>query len=163
MKGCKTDALSLFLEGGLSVAEHRDVAEHLRSCARCRQELAALRQVDRVVAAWGASRAAVPAHTEARIQRSVEKRHRFAPFLALSKMMPAALGTSMAALLVLVTVNLTPLYRGGVTQSPGTAHIVASKALKDRSAPLRFQRGKSLHRLIAARCSKSTSARIPEP
>jgi hypothetical protein len=58
-------------------------------------------------------------------------------------MMPAALGTSMAALLVLVTVNLTPLYRGGVTQSPGTAHIVASKALKDRSAPLRFQRGKS--------------------
>jgi anti-sigma factor RsiW len=142
MTECNVDALSLFLEGALPLHEHRRVVEHLKVCSRCREELAALRRVDHVVAAWGANGRAIPQCTERRIHRSVEKHRRLRPLFALSRMMPAALGTSVAAVLVLLTASLAPLYRGGVSQ-PTTAHIIASKALKDQSAPLRFQRGKS--------------------
>jgi predicted anti-sigma-YlaC factor YlaD len=142
MTGCNANALSLFLEGALPVDEHREVADHLRNCAGCRAEMASLHHVDSVIRAWAANRTPIPSCTESRIYRTVDRRRKLRPLLALSRMMPAALGTSVAALLVLVTANLAPLYRGGA-QSPTTAHIVASKALKTQSAPLRFQRGKS--------------------
>jgi hypothetical protein len=53
---------------------------------------------------------------------SVERRRRTSPFVALSRMVPAAVGTSIAALLVLVSVNAGLLYQG---QSAAGSHNVS--------------------------------------
>lgn len=143
MTHCDTDALSLFLDGDLPIAQHRAVAEHLRACADCRDELAALRRLDQLITAWGSARAPIPTETEARVHQSVEKRRGLRPVFALSRMMPAALGTSVAAVLVLLTANLTPLYRGSAQPTPSTSEPMAAKLLKQQSAPLRYQRGKT--------------------
>jgi anti-sigma factor RsiW len=135
--------LALFFDGALSPERHREVAEHLRGCVACREVLARLHQNDRTIAAWGSIRTPIPIATEARVHRSVEKRSRARPLLALGRMMPAALGTSVAAMLVLVTANLAPLYHGGVQSTRPSPQPLAAKMLRVQSAPLRFERGKS--------------------
>jgi hypothetical protein len=93
-----------------------------------------------VIRAWGLRRTPVPAELELRINQAVRRRRRFGPLLALSKMMPAAVGTSVAALLVLVTASLSMPYGqhnvGGASASPSAAN----QAIVKQSARLIMNR-----------------------
>lgn len=106
MKHCNPDSLSHFLDGDLSWNERGAVVAHLRACPNCRDELDALRAVDRVVSAWSARSQAVSAQTERRIVAAVERRRRLSPLIALSRMTPAAVGSTIAAVLVVLSVNV---------------------------------------------------------
>ena len=143
MTTCDAERLSRFLDGDLGTDEYREIASHLRTCSRCREELAALRHVDEVVWTWGAHREPIPLKTEARLLRSLQRRRRPHRLLSVSRMMPAALGTSVAALLVLVSTNLSPFYRENSRPVPESARVIASQSLKEQSAPLVYARGKS--------------------
>ncbi|MGI8968423.1 MAG: zf-HC2 domain-containing protein, partial [Chloroflexota bacterium] len=102
---CDFDLLSLYLEHGLTLPRRVRLEEHLRTCSTCRRELRELRRVDQVLSPWCALRSPVPASVENRVARSVRRRRRLKPLFALSRVMPAAVGTTAAALLVLVSVN----------------------------------------------------------
>jgi hypothetical protein len=49
---------------------------------------------------------------------SVERRRKISPLIALSRMVPAAVGTSIAAMLVLVSVNAGLLYQASAPDRP---------------------------------------------
>lgn len=140
MKSCDRADLSHFLDGELSPERYRVVAQHLRGCESCRAELNDLRHVTQVLQRWGSTRVPVPAHTEHRVHRTVERRRKLAPLFALSRVTPAAVGSTIAALLVLVTVNLNAPYQAAHQQSQPT---VAQKSLKKQSRPLLYARAKS--------------------
>lgn len=143
MTPCDADRLSRFLDGDLESDEYRETADHLRQCSECRQELAALRQADGAVWAWGARREPVPPATEARLHRSIQRRKRLRVIFAVSRMMPAALGTSVAAVLVLLSANLSPLYQASRQPTPGNVGVISSQSLKQQSTPLLYARAKS--------------------
>lgn len=140
---CDVDRLSRFLEGDISPGEYRVTAQHLRVCAQCREALAGLGRVDRVVSAWGSRREPIPVATERRLHASISRRRRMRPLAAASRMMPAALGTTVAALLVLVSTNFATLYSGRAQPSGPSVTVVATKTLRKQSAPLLYARGKS--------------------
>lgn len=66
------DAVQDFLDGRLDAAGHAALQAHLRSCARCRRELAVLRRLKRSVALQ-ADRQAIPAGLHAAIQRTLSE------------------------------------------------------------------------------------------
>jgi anti-sigma factor RsiW len=140
MSACDNDALSRFVDGELSPERYRQVAYHLRECSRCRAQLVEMRKVTQILQRWGNVRVPVPVHTEQRVRGTVERRRRFAPLFALSRMTPAAVGSTIAALLVLVTVNLNGAYPGVHTQAQTSAD---RKTLQQQSRPLLYARAKS--------------------
>lgn len=135
---CDFDVLSHYLDGMLTLPGRIDLEKHLQRCGPCRAELETLRGVDRTVGRWGARRVGVPAATDARIVRSVGRK-RVASLLSLGKLTPAAFGTTAAALLVLVSVNLGSI----VPASPQTAavgYVASTKIVKQSAALIRARR-----------------------
>ena len=139
MTQCDRYALSLHLDRELPLPTRRALNEHLLTCAACRQELEELRRLDQVLHEWGSSRRPVPQQAEARILASVERR-RLRPLLGLSRMMPAAVGSGIAALLVVMSANLGWLYQnsGGATRSGGAAQV--QRIIEKQSTPLQNAR-----------------------
>lgn len=136
MTSCDQDILSLYLDGGLTLPQRVHLEGHLRVCECCAGELETLRRMDHLLTSWGDVRAAVPPNTNARVMRSVERKRRLGPLRGFGRMVPAAFGTGIAALLVLVSVNA-----GIITQStPPTPNVhpptVPSRVLIKQSARL---------------------------
>ena len=105
MISCDHDILSLYLDGALTLPQRVHLESHLRVCEACARELEVMRRIDLVVESWGAIRTPVPAATNQRVLRSVERKRRLGPLGDIGRMVPAAFGTGIAALLVLVSVN----------------------------------------------------------
>ncbi|MGH2447822.1 MAG: hypothetical protein ACRDFS_04380 [Chloroflexota bacterium] len=61
--------------------------------------------MDRIIASWSMPARPVPVEVEHRIAGSVARRTRLGPLLAAGRMMPAAVGSCAAALLLVVSVN----------------------------------------------------------
>jgi anti-sigma factor RsiW len=165
MTPCDADILSRYLDGGISPDERDALDRHLASCRACAHELAELRRVDMVISAWGSQQRPVPLQTQQRIRRSVERRNRLPAVLAWSRMLPAALGTSVAAVLVMLSANLGLLLQSqapGVASSPSTI----SKQLKKQSRPLTDSRRISAilsgHDVSALHQSSTRRGQLPE-
>ncbi|HLJ65977.1 MAG TPA: zf-HC2 domain-containing protein [Chloroflexota bacterium] len=136
MSSCSLNSLSLYLDGALSLPELRRLESHLAGCPKCRDELQTLRRLDRVITEWGARRTPMPAAAQFHVSRSLERRRRLGPLARASRVMPAAVGTSVAALLVVLSVNLgvlVPTQRGVAVPSYSQA---AAQRLARQSAPL---------------------------
>lgn len=135
MTECNADLLCLYLDGGLTLPGRVALEQHLSSCPKCADELEALQQVDNALGAWGQVRVPVPPATERRVSRSVARKRRLGPAAALARVIPAAVGSSIAALLVLVSVNLGVLYQNpsAPLASPGSQR---STVILKQSAPL---------------------------
>jgi anti-sigma factor RsiW len=106
MRKCNADAVSRFLDGGLTLPDRRDLELHISTCISCARELEELQRIDRILAEWGSRRFPVSHSAQARMAQAVERRRRPLSIRALSRVVPAALGTSVAAVLVMLSVNL---------------------------------------------------------
>jgi anti-sigma factor RsiW len=105
VSGCDLDVLSLYLDGALTLPHRVQLETHLRSCPSCTRELQDMERMDLLLRSWGAIRAPVPTATHQRVMRSVDRKRRLGLLGAYGRMVPAAFGTAIAAMLVLVTVN----------------------------------------------------------
>jgi anti-sigma factor RsiW len=118
---CNSYGLSRYLDGELHLPDRRNLEAHLSVCHRCTEELQVLRRLDRELRAWGEKRRPIPVKSEMRILESVERRRPVSPVRALARMLPAAVGTSIAALLVLASVSWGSL-------DPGSTHVTSQGA-----------------------------------
>ncbi|HZU12858.1 MAG TPA: zf-HC2 domain-containing protein [Chloroflexota bacterium] len=114
---CDVVALSRYLDGELPPEQYRAVAEHVVACAPCRAELTALREINRLMVDWGSRNVPLPIDAANRTRAEIGRRARFPRLLALSRASSAAVGTAAAALLLMVTMNLAPLYQS-ISASP---------------------------------------------
>jgi predicted anti-sigma-YlaC factor YlaD len=131
---CDTATLSRYLDSELTLPQRVDFEAHLAGCQPCRELLDEFQRLDVVLRDWGASREPIPLETERRIQASTVRRSRSRSILSAGRVMPAAVGTTMAALLVLTTVNLSSLIPShqGANANAGPPR----KVLIAQSAPL---------------------------
>jgi len=102
---CQLSTLSRYLDSDLEHAEWSRVNAHLRTCGDCSRELARLKDADEALIRWAGTFSPIPMQTNARIIQSVEKHHTRSRF-SLSSMVPAALGSTVAAFLVLISANV---------------------------------------------------------
>lgn len=116
-----TFTLSRYLDGDLPLPARRGVEQHVERCLACRRELDVLCRVDQLVGSWASEQQLIPVRTELRILSSVDRRRRLRPLISLSRMLPAAVGSSIAALLVVMSANGGWLYQTGARQGPPTA------------------------------------------
>lgn len=133
---CDVDLLSHYVDGSLMLPARIELESHLKSCCACRQELESLRRIDAMLQSWGSVRTPVPDRAHHRILRTVERRKRLAPLLALNRMMPAAVGSTIAALLILGSVNLGVLYQTSAPSTSGTSSPTLSAAVIKQSSTL---------------------------
>jgi anti-sigma factor RsiW len=136
---CSVEALSQYIDGELTLPDTQRIRRHLAECSPCSQELEALQRGDRVVRAWALRSVRVPDSVERRISRDLHRRRAFVPLVALSKVMPAAVGTSAAALLVLVSVSLGVPYANRA-DNPGLSQQQVKKTVVKQSAQLIMNR-----------------------
>jgi anti-sigma factor RsiW len=136
---CDVERLSRYLDGDLALLERRLLDRHIAHCRWCASELDKLRANDRLLWSWGLRRMPIPPSLDGKITRDLGRKRRFGPLLAMSRMMPAALGTSVAALLVLVTANLgTPLQNHA--PNAAAAQIASKRTVVKHSATLIMNR-----------------------
>lgn len=135
---CDTQTLSRFVDGEVTETAARDVVHHLKVCTSCRRQVADMRRVNHTLYAWGGVRRPIPADTERRVLLSVGRRRRLAPILRLARFSPPAVGSSVAALLLLLAINLGPAYQAAAP-APQTATQVAP-VIKRQAAPLQLAR-----------------------
>jgi anti-sigma factor RsiW len=137
MTCCDSNTLSRYIDGDLGYSERGQINNHLRGCDTCSAELARLRRMDDVLRTWGGRRAPLPMAADMRITETVRRRrqaHRLRAFFAVGRMAPAAVGSSIAALLVLLSVNMHGAYP---TRSPSeTAWATQQSSIKRQAAPL---------------------------
>lgn len=137
MTNCDLDTLSRYIDGDLSPLDRGQVNGHLASCGYCSSEVARLRAMDDVLRAWGAHRAPVPAAAERRITDTVRRRRRSSTarrFLSASRMTPAAVGSTIAAVLVLLSVNMHGAY--DTRSASEVAWASQQSSIKRQAAPL---------------------------
>ncbi|MBV9281023.1 MAG: zf-HC2 domain-containing protein [Chloroflexi bacterium] len=132
MTPCDPGQLSLYLDGVMSPKDRARMEAHIARCPTCTREMEELQRLDRVLVEWGARRMRLPADTDGRIRRSVDGR-RSRPLRAVSRMMPAAVGTTVAAILVALGANLGWLYQ---SQSHLGPPAVAARSTISQSSPL---------------------------
>lgn len=137
MTCCDPKALSLYVDGDLSFAKRGQINHHLRSCHACTGELKRLREMDDVLRTWGAQRTPLPSTADTRITETVRRRrhaHRARAFFGVSRMAPAAVGSSIAAVLVLLSVNMHGAYP--TRSATETAWATQQSSIKRQAAPL---------------------------
>jgi anti-sigma factor RsiW len=108
---CDALKVSMYLDGELPAHSRKDLLIHLRACPSCRDEFDTLRWTDRTLLEWASRQITVPQTTDTRVLRAIDNRRRFGPLAALNRVMPAAVGSSIAAVLVALTINAGLLYR----------------------------------------------------
>lgn len=138
---CDGELLSRFVDGELGEVQLEELTSHLARCASCRAEVGEMRRINQVLSAWGSVLRPVPSSTERRVRTSVERRRRLAPLLRLSKLSPPAVGSSIAALLLLLVVNTGPLYQAAAPASQSSPRV--APVIKRQSAPLQLARGRA--------------------
>lgn len=137
MTCCDQDALSRYLDGELSLHERGQVNGHISTCETCAREVARLRAMDDMLRIWGAHRSPVPAAAERRIVETVRRRRGSSTarrFLSASRMTPAAVGSSIAAVLVLLSVNMHGAYSS--RSASEIAWASQQSSIKRQAAPL---------------------------
>lgn len=137
MTCCDPIQLSRYVDGELSPPERGAVNVHLRSCTVCARHVAELREMNDVLRAWGAHRTALPLSAELRIRDTVLQRrasHRFRSLLSFGRMTPAAVGSSIAAVLVLLSVNMHGAYP--TRSASEVAWATQQSSIKRQAAPL---------------------------
>jgi predicted anti-sigma-YlaC factor YlaD len=135
---CDTDLLSQFVDGEVQGAQAREVSHHLKTCASCRREISDMHRVNHVLSSWGSVRRPVPAHTERRVRAAVERRRRLGPIFRLTRFTPPAVGSSIAALLLLLAINVGPMYQTASPAQPAATHV--APVIKRQAAPLQLAR-----------------------
>ncbi len=138
---CDTDLLSRYADGELQGSSAREMAQHLKTCAACRYELSDMRHVNHVLYSWGSVRSPVPPETERRVRSAIERRKRLAPILRIARFSPPAVGSSIAALMLLLAINVGPMYQTA-SPAPPTATQVAP-VIKRQAAPLQLARSRA--------------------
>lgn len=136
MSYCDLDVLSRYVDGSLTLPARVDLEVHLRACAACRNELQSMRHLDTVLQSWGSIRVPVPDLAHRRVIRTVERRKRFAPVHTINRIMPAAVGSAVAALLILGSINLGMLYPSSATSATVRPSPALSPALVKQSSRL---------------------------
>lgn len=121
MNDCNVDALSRYLDCEVAPSERRTLDAHLRDCQKCANEIDVLRRLDGLIGTWGGSSLPPSVHAEMRILDSVDRRRRLGPLGTVARLMPAALGSSIAAALVLLSANAGWLYQNA--SPPGTPTV----------------------------------------
>lgn len=140
MTRCERQKLSQYLDGELPFPDAVSVRRHLAQCQRCQDEMKSLREVNQALAAWGAQQLPVPPRTDVRVRQSWERSHALSPVLSWAKMMPAAVGTSAAALLLLVTANIGSFLHTQQPTAPSVAAVENIRGLARQSRPLLLAR-----------------------
>lgn len=135
---CDADLLSRYADGELHGAQAREFSHHVKSCAACRQELSDLHRINHVLYAWGSVRRPIPVTTERRVRASIERRRRLRPLLRLARFSPPAVGSSIAALLLLLAINVSPLYQTATPAQPRSTQV--APVIKRQAAPLQLAR-----------------------
>jgi anti-sigma factor RsiW len=130
-------ALSRYVDGELTPLERGQINGHLRGCATCAREVTRLREVDALLRAWGAQHAPLPLAADLRISQTVRRRRhasRLRTFLSVGRMSPAAVGSAIAAVLVLLSVNM----RGAYSERSASeiAWATQQSSVKRQAAPL---------------------------
>lgn len=156
MISCDQDILSLYLDGALTLPQRIHLETHLRACEDCAQELETLCRIDNVMESWGSVRTPVPASTSARVMQSVERKRRLGPLGRVGRMVPAAFGTGMAALLVLVSVNA-----GIINQAAAPPPATGSPSVPTRILIKQSQRLISARRSSAVLGNYTPKAPVP--
>lgn len=137
MTYCDPTVLSRYLDGDLSTTERRRMNTHLRTCEACANELVRLRRLDDMLRVWGARRTPLPVAADRRIAEAVRQRHRksrLRSFFAVGRMAPAAVGSSVAAVLLLLSVHM---HVADPSRSASeTAWITQQSSIKRQAAPL---------------------------
>jgi anti-sigma factor RsiW len=140
IKACDHRALSRYVDGELVGEQRLEVDRHLRSCANCRNVLMQLRDMNALLLRWGSRRMPMSLEAEARIQASVVRRERRWSVLSISRMMPAAMGTCVAAVLVLLSANLGMIDRPTQEIQTPAAHPTVRQLIKKETDALRKER-----------------------
>lgn len=130
-------ALSRYVDGELSLAERGRINGHLRSCSVCAREVVRLREMDDLLRTWGSHQAPLPPIADARIAATVRRRRqtsRLRTFLSVGRMTPAAVGSTIAAVLVLLSVNMRGAYSS--RSASEVAWASQQSSIKRQAAPL---------------------------
>lgn len=152
---CDLDLLSLYLDGGLTLPARVELESHLRSCSYCSGELKLLDRIDTLLASWGGANTAVPTSTHMRVVKSVERKRRLGPVGTFGRMMPAAVGTTIAALLVLVSVNLGALYQNQPAVTLPTQSVISRTIAKQSARLIRERRTSAILGSYTARPTRT--------
>lgn len=134
MSVCDYDLLSSHVDGALTLPARLELETHVRDCAGCQVELAALQRIDRVLSVWADTQTPMPRETRRRIVDSVERKRRLGRIGKVANIMPAAFGSSIAVLLVLAGVHSGALYQTPSAASNASAQPVASRSMPAQSA-----------------------------
>jgi len=136
---CNELLLSLYVDGEATLPQRRQVDLHIQQCASCRQALDDLTRINATLTEWGSRKRSVPVGADIRLARKLRRRRALRPILAVSKLTPAALGSAIAAVLVLASANsglLLPKGSGG----ENIPYASVSSAIASQSSPLRNER-----------------------
>lgn len=147
VNACDCDLLSLYLDGALTLPARMGLEAHLGGCSECQSELIALRRIDRVLSGFGEREMVpVPRQTHLRITTSVERKRRLGRIGKLGTMMPAAFGSSIAALLVLASVHAGTPYHASAPASvvPNTSSVALRSISKQSAALIRLHRASAV-------------------
>ncbi len=136
MTYCDLDALSRYLDGDMSLPVRRETESHLGACVSCQEELQQLQRVDGILLHFGGASIPVPSAARQRMAGAVQRRRRLAPLIAMSRMMPAAVGSSVAAVLVLLSVNMGILSHNRIAEQGNLAATPVLQHFAKQSAPL---------------------------
>lgn len=135
---CDTELLSRFVDGEVQDGRAREVTQHLKTCASCRRELSELHRLNHVLYSWGSVRRPVPPSTERRIRSAIDRRRRFGAILRLTRFSPPAVGSSIAALLLLLAINVGPMYQSAAPAQPTATRV--APVIKRQAEPLQLAR-----------------------
>lgn len=137
MTGCDSMLLSRLLDDDLTPEENVRLRAHVGACSHCARELESFKNVDAILRQWGAQRTPLPASADLRITETVRRRrgrNQLRSFFALGRMTPAAVGSTIAAVLVLLTVNMHGAFPARTPTE--TAWARQQSSIKRQAAPL---------------------------
>src|SRR5436305_10694254 len=136
MSVCDLDALSRYLDGDMSLPGRRALEAHMTVCPPCSLELDTMRRLDTMVVSYGMVQEPIPLQTEREVLRKVQRRRRVKPIVRVARMMPAAVGTTVAAVLVLLSANLGILYHSHPVGNASALATATHRVVERQSAPL---------------------------
>jgi predicted anti-sigma-YlaC factor YlaD len=158
MKICNFARLSQYVDGELTLPARLTLEEHLTECSTCRADVDRLRRVNRMLVTWGSQRDPLPSDTERRIFTSVDRKNASRHIAALNKMMPAAMGSGVAAILVLLSANLGLAGHSSPAAPVATTATSMRQIIKQQTAALQRER-RSEAILGSSRASSTTTVR----
>jgi hypothetical protein len=121
----ENDELVRLLDGELTENRAGDVRAHVDDCARCRDELAAYRQLVQAVAVPAAAAPGAEARTLARLKAAAQETPAGKPWFAWPRLALGFSAVAVAAAVLLVVMRPKPATEGEFTARGGGAHSLA--------------------------------------